>query len=158
MGSIIKWLFRITASLIGVLLFGLWIAYLFAARSLPDYDEDFTLAGIAGPVEIVRDNSNVPHIFGETDPDVYFALGFAHAQDRFWQMTMLRRTVQGRLSELFGPRTLEIDKLLRRLDLHTLARESVAAQDSYATAALEAYAAGVNAWLEQINDGACRAC
>jgi penicillin amidase len=154
MGSVIKWLFRITASLIGVLLFGLWIAYLFAARSLPDYDEDFTLAGIAGPVEIVRDNSNVPHIFGETDPDVYFALGFAHAQDRFWQMTMLRRTVQGRLSELFGPRTLEIDKLLRRLDLHTLARESVAAQDSYAKAALEAYAAGVNAWLEQINDGA----
>ena len=154
MGTVIKWLFRVTAGLFGLLVVALWIAYLFAARSLPDYDEDFTVRGIMAPVEIVRDNSNVPHIFGASDPDVYYALGFAHAQDRFWQMTMLRRTVQGRLSELFGLRTLEIDKLLRRLDLHSLARESVAAQDDYTTAALEAYAAGVNAWLEQINNGA----
>ncbi len=73
-------------------------------RSIPDYDATIEVAGISAPVEIVRDNANVPHIFGATDPDVYFALGFAHAQDRLWQMMTLRRTAQGRLSELFGVR------------------------------------------------------
>ena len=72
----------------------------------------------------------MPHIFGKTDADVYFALGFAHAQDRLWQMTMLRRTAQGRLSEIFGARTVKIDELLRRLDLYTLAQQSVGAQDA----------------------------
>ncbi len=80
--------------------------YYFLSRSLPDYDEDFAISGISAPVEIVRNNDNVPHIFGATDADVFFALGFAHAQDRLWQMTMLRRTAQGRLSEMFGSRTL----------------------------------------------------
>ncbi len=78
------------------------------------------LPGITAPVEIVRNNANVPHIFGQTDADVYFALGFAHAQDRLWQMTMLRRTAQGRLSEVFGERTLKIDELMRRFDLYDL--------------------------------------
>jgi penicillin G amidase len=53
----------------------------------------------------VRTNANVPHIFGPTDEDVFFGLGFAHAQDRLWQMTLMRRTAQGRLSEIFGART-----------------------------------------------------
>jgi penicillin amidase len=74
--------------------------------------------GITAPVEIVRNNDDVPHIFGKTEADVFFALGFAHAQDRLWQMTMLRRTAQGRLSELFGAATLPIDELMRRLDLY----------------------------------------
>ena len=72
-----------------------WMAYYILSRSLVDYDEDFTVRGITAPVEIVRNNDNVPHIFGATDEDVFFALGFAHAQDRLWQMTMLRRTAQG---------------------------------------------------------------
>jgi penicillin amidase len=96
----------------------------------------------------VRNNDNVPHIFGKTDADVFFALGFAHAQDRLWQMTMLRRTAQGRLSEIFGSRrTVKIDELLRRLDLYGLALQSVAAQDPDHEGALEAYSAGVNAWI-----------
>jgi penicillin amidase len=71
--------------------------------------------GISAPVEIVRNNDNVPHIFGKTDRDVFFALGFAHAQDRLWQMTMLRRTAQGRLSETVRPATVKVDELMRRL-------------------------------------------
>ena len=64
---------------------------------------------------------------------------------------MGRRTAQGRLSEVFGEATLPIDRLMRRFDIYRLAQESVAAQDPYALAALEAYAAGVNARLEEIN-------
>jgi penicillin G amidase len=89
-----------------------------------------------------------------TDADVYFALGFAHAQDRLWQMTMLRRTAQGRLSEVFGQPTVKVDELMRRFDLYGLALQSVEAQDTATRSALEAYAAGVNAWIGEINKGA----
>lgn len=149
-----RWLIRLVSGLIALSVFGLFVAYWFLERSIPDYSEDFRLSGLTAPVEIVRNNDDVPHIFGASDEDVYFALGFAHAQDRLWQMTMLRRTAQGRLSEVFGNRTLKIDELLRRYDLYTLALESVAVQDEATQAALAAYSRGVNAWINQINEGA----
>ena len=149
-----RWLLRLFIGLIVLGLLAIGIFYYFLSRSLPDYNATYTLDGISAPVEIVRNNNDVPHIFGKTDEDAFFALGFAHAQDRLWQMTMLRRTVQGRLSEIFGPRTLKIDELMRRLDLYTLALSSVDAQDDQTKRALTAYAAGVNAWIEQVNKNA----
>ncbi|SFS10109.1 penicillin acylase family protein [Yoonia litorea] len=154
MARVFRWLVRLTTALIVLVVAVLALVYYFASRSLPEYDGTRSVAGISAPVEIVRDNANVPHIFGETDEDIYFALGYAHAQDRLWQMTMLRRTVQGRLSELFGERTVRIDEVLRRYDLYRAAVASVAVQDERTTAALEAYAGGVNAWLEEVNAGA----
>jgi len=154
MAFLFRWLLRIAIGLIVLTVAALALVYYFASRSLPDYDGSFSVAGISAPVEIIRDNANVPHIFGANDGDVFFALGYAHAQDRLWQMTMLRRTAQGRLSELFGVRTLPIDTLLRRLDLYGLAVSSVAAQDAPTQAALTAYAEGVNAWLGEVNEGA----
>jgi len=130
------------------------LIYWLAARSLPDYSAEHDVAGISANVEIVRDNASVPHVFGASDEDVFFGLGFAHAQDRLWQMTMLRRTAQGKLSEMFGARTAQTDALLRRLDLYTLAQASVEVLDDETRAALEAYAAGVNAWLDEVNEGA----
>ncbi len=152
--TLFRWLLRLFTGLVAIGLLGLIGIYYFLNRSIPDYSESFTISGISAPIEIVRNNDNVPHIFGATDDDVFFALGFAHAQDRLWQMTMLRRTSQGRLSELFGNQTVKIDELLRRYDLYTLALESVAAQDPRTLAALEAYSRGVNAWITQINEGA----
>ncbi|KAE9628497.1 penicillin acylase family protein [Parasedimentitalea maritima] len=157
MGLLFRWLMRMTTALLVLMVLGLGLAYFLASQSLPDYDKDIALPGLSAPVEIVRDNANVPHIFGSfgaSDEDVYFGLGYAHAQDRLWQMTMLRRTVQGRLSEVFGSRTVEIDSLLRRLDLYRLAQQSVSAQDQGTLAALTAYSAGVNARLGEINDSA----
>ncbi len=151
MPLILRWMIRIFLGLAGLGAVAGLLAYHFLARSLPDYGATHRLPGLSAEVEIVRDTANVPHIFGQTDPDVFFGLGFAHAQDRLWQMTLMRRTVQGRLSEVFGPRTLRSDELMRRLDLHTLARSSVEAQDDYTRAALEAYARGVNAWIETVN-------
>ena len=152
--SVFRWLLRLLTGLVALGLLCLIGVYYFLERSIPDYTESFAMPGISAPVEILRNNDNVPHIFGATDPDVYFALGFAHAQDRLWQMTMLRRTAQGRLSEVFGRRTLKVDELLRRYDLYTLSLQSVEAQDDPTRAALEAYAAGVNAWIGEINSGA----
>ncbi len=154
MFTFFRWLLRVFAAL--ALLAGLAGVglYFFLSRSLPDYNETFRLRGLSGEVEIVRNTHNVPHIFGENDADVFFGLGFAHAQDRLWQMQMLRRTAQGRLSEMFGRRTLRIDELMRRLDIYGLARTSLAVQDAPTRAALAAYADGVNAWLQVTNDRA----
>ena len=151
MAALFRWsmrLFLVLATLVGL---ALLVVYYLASRSLPDYSAQFSLPGISAPVEIVRNNSGVPHIFGESDADVYFALGFAHAQDRLWQMTMLRRTAQGRLSELFGTRTLRTDELMRRFDIYGHAQRSVAAQDPQTSAMLTAYANGVNSWLRTVN-------
>ncbi|MBK1635057.1 penicillin acylase family protein [Rhodovulum adriaticum] len=154
MGTLFRWLLRLSLAGMAFILIGLIAVYYLASRSLPEYDADHRVAGLSAPVEIVRDNNNVPHIFGDSDADVFFGLGFAHAQDRLWQMTMMRRTAQGRLSELFGERTLKIDELLRRLDIYRLAQDSVAVQDPDTRAALEAYARGVNAWITTVNDQA----
>ena len=154
MARLFRWLLRIVT---GVLVLGLaatFLLYWFFSRSVPDYNETLTVRGISGDVEIVRNSAVVPHIFGPTDKDVYFGLGLAHAQDRLWQMMMLRRTAQGRLSELFGPRTVRVDELLRRFDFYALSVRSAAAQDDYTKAALQAYSAGVNAWLQKVKEGA----
>ena len=146
-----KWLIRLTGGAVLLALAAVVLAYYLASGSLPDYDKRVEAAGLTNPVEIVRDNANVPHILGATDEESFYGLGYAHAQDRLWQMTILRRTVQGRLSEVFGPRTQRIDTLMRRLDLYRLAQSSVEAQDAYTRRALAAYAAGVNARLDEIN-------
>ena len=154
MGQVFLWVLRLTAGLVALVVVCVLTAYYLASQSLPDYDTTLPVDGVQAPVEIVRDHANVPHILGAADSDVFFGLGYAHAQDRLWQMTNLRRTVQGRLSEVFGPRTVATDKLMRRLDLYRLAQQSVSAQDAFSIAALQAYAAGVNARLAEINDKA----
>ncbi|RLK10773.1 penicillin acylase family protein [Ruegeria conchae] len=154
MGLVFRWLVRITTGLILLLVAAIGLIYFLASQSLPEYDQTLEVEGITAPVEIVRDTANVPHVMGQSDPDVFFGIGYAHAQDRLWQMTVLRRTVQGRLSEIFGQRTVHIDKLLRRLDLYGLAHRSVDVQDDYTLAALRAYSAGINARLTEINEQA----
>lgn len=149
-----RWLLRIFITLAALTILAVTLVYYFASRSLPDYNASFDVTGISAPLEIVRDTADVPHIFGKTDDDTYFALGFAHAQDRLWQMTILRRTVEGRLSEVFGARTVKTDELMRRLDLAGLAARSVSAQDPDVQKALEAYARGVNAWIGIVNSEA----
>lgn len=154
MFTLFRWLLRIFGVLGALALLSGISLYFFLARSLPNYSEDFTLPGISGEVEIVRNTHNVPHIFADTDEDVFFGLGFVHAQDRLWQMQMLRRTAQGRLSEVFGRRTLRTDELMRRLDIYGLARQALEVQDAETIAALRAYSNGVNAWLQATNERA----
>jgi penicillin amidase len=154
MGKLFLWLFRAATGLIVLAVIGILLIYWFASRSLPDYDKTLRVSGLTSPVEIVRNNANVPHILGKQDADVLFGLGYAHAQDRLWQMLVMRWTAQGRLSEVFGTRTLQIDKLMRRLDIYTLSRRAAGSQAPHNEALLRAYAAGVNARLSEVNDSA----
>ncbi|SNR52888.1 penicillin acylase family protein [Paracoccus sediminis] len=152
--TLFRWLLRLTIGLIVLLVLGAILAWYFAVRSLPDYDATLRVQGISAPVEIVRSTENVPHIFGQTDEDSFFALGLAHAQDRLFQMTLLRRAAQGRLSEVYGAGAFAADDLARRLELYRNAAASVEAQDQPTQAALRAYANGVNEWIGQVNRGA----
>ncbi len=151
MALIFRTLVWLTTAFLVLATIGVVTVYYLASRSLPEYDKTVPVGGLTAEVEIVRDNSGVPHIFAMSDRDAFYALGYAHAQDRLWQMTLMRRTAQGRLSELFGTRTLETDKLLRRLDLYPRALRSVEVQDARTRDALEAYSAGVNARIGEIN-------
>jgi penicillin amidase len=114
---------------------------------VPSASGTLAIAGLSAPVEVVRDREGVPHLFAKTASDLYTALGFVHAQDRLWQMELQRRTGQGRLSEVFGERTLGADIFLRTIDLYGHAERSLGALPDEARAALEAYARGVNAFL-----------
>ncbi len=117
--------------------------------SVPDYDGKAYVAGLRAPVRIVRDQYAVPHIKAQSFEDAAFALGYAHAQDRLWQMETSRRAIQGRLSELFGASTLRIDMLMRTLGLYRAAEEGVAHLSPETRGVLQAYANGVNAYIAQ---------
>jgi penicillin amidase len=143
-------IFRGAAVLAAVVLLVAAVAlYTALTSSIPSPSGTLAVDGLAAPVEIVRDHEGVPHIAGTRAEDLYTALGFAHAQDRLWQMELMRRAAQGRLSEIFGDRTFEIDVFLRTLDLYGHAERSFSALPADSQALLETYALGVNAYLDR---------
>src|SRR5947199_4872666 len=124
--------------------------------ALPPYTGHVEAKGLKAPVEIVRDRNAVPHIIAGSIEDAAFGLGFVHAQDRFWQMELLRRSGQGRLSEIFparllGPGIVNTDRTMRGLGIYRAPPDSVGALSPGTRAILEAYAAGVNAWTDARN-------
>ena len=122
--------------------------YLWFSTSLPDTTGTVALAGLKAPVKIVRDRNGVPHIFASDDADAEFALGYVHAQDRLWQMETMRRAATGRLAELAGEQALPLDRMIRTLGLERLAENELATLDPAVRAQIDAYTAGVNAYIE----------
>jgi len=116
--------------------------------SLPSYDGDEALPGLAAPVEVVRDAHAIPHIYAQSPRDGAFAMGYVHAQDRLWQLEMQRRIGQARLAEVVGEPGVETDRFLRTLGLYRVAERNFEALSPEVQAIYEAYAAGVNAYLE----------
>src|SRR5947207_12044394 len=123
--------------------------FFYLRQSLPVLDGDFTLRGLQASVEIVRDAEGVPHIFAANERDGWFAMGYVHAQDRLWQMEFQRRIAAGRVAEILGERGFEIDRLMRTLGFARLSERIVQRLDRQTAANLEAYSAGVNAFLAQ---------
>src|SRR5215210_3278149 len=93
-------------------------------RSLPELEGVVELPGLEGPVEVLRDRFGVPQVFAGNERDLFFAQGYVHAQDRFFQMEVGRRAGQGRLSELLGGSALEFDRLSRTIGLGRIAAAS----------------------------------
>jgi len=142
----------ILVAFLALLLIAAAVAILALVRSpFPDTDGNVTLDGLQAEVQIYRDEYGIPHIYAESEHDLFFAQGYVHAQDRFWQMEWSRHTGQGRLAEIVGENALEPDKFIRTVGFNRLAAETL---DHYereapeAMAILEAYSAGVNAYLQ----------
>ncbi len=151
MNTVLKWLTRIIGVVAVLLVIGFAVGWYLISRSLPEYEGKYVLDGLDGPVTIIRDANAVPHIRATTDQDAFFALGLVHAQDRLWQMELSRRAAQGRLSAMLGARTYDVDLLMKSLDLYGLASRSFDVQSDQTKSVLEAYSAGVNAWIRQVN-------
>ncbi len=116
--------------------------------TLPSYDGAETVSGLDAPVEIVRDAHAIPHIYAQSPRDGAFAMGYVHAQDRLWQLEMQRRIGAARLSEVVGEPGLETDRFLRTLGLYRVAERNFEMLSPEVQEIYEAYARGVNAWLE----------
>jgi penicillin amidase len=135
---------------------GLWLAHATRA-ALPQLDGNLTVAGLSTPVKVARDHHGVPHIRAASLVDLFFAQGFVTAQDRLWQMDMSRRAAAGELSEilppkLFGEGVLQLDKRQRILGLRWIVERAVSGLSGDEKACFEAYARGVNAFIDQHRD------
>ncbi|UYN92399.1 MAG: penicillin acylase family protein [Anaerolineales bacterium] len=115
--------------------------------SYPQIDGEIQVPGLQGEVEVIRDENGIPHIYASNEHDLFFAQGYVHAQDRFWQMDFQRHTSRGRLSELMGSNTADIDQFLRTMGWERVARAEMELLDEQSMAMLEAYSAGVNAYM-----------
>ncbi len=107
------------------------------------------LPGLRAKVEVFRDRWGLPHIYAANHHDLFMAQGFVHAQERMWQMEVNRRLAKGQLAAAFGAVALDTDRLTRTLGFTRLAQADLALLDDHALEALEAYAGGVNAFLDR---------
>ena len=117
-------------------------------RPLPVTSGEVDVPGLSAPVEVVRDARGIPQLYADSLEDLMIAQGYVHAQERFFEMDVRRHVTAGRLSELFGAKTLETDKVIRTLGWRRVAERELALLRPQTRAALEAYADGVNAYLE----------
>ena len=116
--------------------------------ALPATSGALAVPGLDGPVRILRDGYGIPHVGAETEHDAFFGQGFATAQDRLWHMEYDRRRAYGRWAELMGAGAVDQDVLMRRLQIGPTVRGDYDSISSEARAMLDAYAAGVNAFID----------
>jgi penicillin G amidase len=147
MQRVLIWLAALCALLVTLAGLAIGAGYAWLRATVPSASGRLVLEGIAAPIAISRDREYVPHVFAKSRRDLLFGLGFAHAQDRLWQMELSRRSGQGRLSEIFGERSFTTDVFLRTLDLYGHAERSLAALTAQDRQDLDAYADGVNAFM-----------
>ncbi len=133
--------------LTALILYGFW--QWFSTRAYPQTSGTLQAPGLEFPVQVLRDEYGVAHIYAQTPHDLFFAEGYVHAQERFWQMEFQRRVGMGRLSELFGEATLETDIYLRHFNFDELSRELYGMLGDESRLAVDAYTEGVNAYIKE---------
>ena len=145
-----RWVIRLAALLAGVAVIAVGVAWLVVRASLPGVDGDYEVAGLGTAATIARDVDGIPTITAVNRADLAFATGFAHAQDRYFQMDLIRRRAAGELSALIGPATIETDKAYRFHRFRARAQAVLAALSKEQRLILDAYAAGANAGLDSL--------
>ncbi len=133
------------------LLFGLsvlgiyWTFY----KPLPNYSATITLPGLQAEVDIHWDPFGVPHIYAQNETDLYYAIGYVHAQDRLWQMTLTQITAEGRFAEFFGEELIEFDEYQRTLGFWETAKKIESEAPGEMQQILTAYSRGINDFTDQ---------
>jgi penicillin G amidase len=117
-------------------------------RALPQVSGDLRVPGLNGPVTVTRDVHGIVDIIASDPHDLFLAQGYVHAQERMWQMEVWRHISAGRLAELFGAGSLDIDRVVRTIGWRHAAERDLADASPLVHSTLDAYAAGVNAWLD----------
>jgi penicillin amidase len=137
--------------LLGILGGAVWL-YSIARSPLPQLDGSVKVSGVSAKVRVVRDNRGIPTIEASSLDDLFFAQGYVTAQDRLWQMDAMRRAAAGELAEVLGPDLLKIDRQQRILGLRAGAEDAQKVMSARDRAYFEAYARGVNAFIESHRD------
>lgn len=140
---------RALLGLAGLMALALLTGWLWLRASVPEDTGTAVLPALGDSVRVSFDSLGIPAIAASTEADLYAALGYLHARDRFWQMDLMRRTAEGRLSELFGARAIGADRDARNWEMGRLARRAWRDTSPAGRTMLEAYASGVNAWLAE---------
>jgi len=147
MRTLLRVLLVLLAIVLVVGLIGCGYGLFAVRRPWPKTDGTVRVDGLQVETTIIRDSWGVPHIYASNSHDLFFAQGYAHAQDRFWQMEFWRRIGSGRLSEILGDSALEQDRFIRTVGWHRTAAEELERMDAETLTALEAYVEGVNAYI-----------
>lgn len=134
-------------------LFSPFVGFWQNAESIVTADETIDLDGTKAPVTVVFDDLAIPHVFAQNDHDAYYAQGYLTARDRLWQMEFQTHAAAGRISELVGERALELDRYNRHLGMGYGAEQTLKEMQTDPTTReiLNAYTAGVNAWISQLS-------
>ncbi|KJR40980.1 peptidase S45 penicillin amidase [Candidatus Magnetoovum chiemensis] len=119
----------------------------FIVRTFPKKDGIIHIKGLKDEAQIYRDEYSIPHIFAKNEDDLMFAYGYVHAQDRLWQLDIIKRAASGRLSEIFGKDTIEIDTFLRTIGFNRIAKEAAKNISADSQNILRAYSEGINAFI-----------
>ncbi len=130
-----------------VLLAGYFLLVSVKKSALPDYNISAAIRNLTEEADVYRDEHAIPHVYAKTEADLYRSVGFVMAQDRLWQMDLLRRVTQGRLSEIFGKDQLETDMLMRALRIQEKSEKILANASPELIVALKSFSDGVNDFI-----------
>ena len=131
-----------------LLITGLFLLNRLKRSAIPDYNKNLQIAGLTEEVTVFRDSYGIPHIYAKDENDLYRSVGFVMAQDRLWQMDLLRRVTQGRLSEILGKDQINTDLLMRALRIQEKSEKILQESQPEISAALHAFSEGMNYYIE----------
>ena len=143
-----KILTSLSVFLLALVIVTLIFSYRTLKKSLPKTDGTIEIQSLIKNVQIYRDDFGIPHIFAQNDYDLYFAQGYTIAQDRLWQMDLVRRAVNGRLSEVFGDSTISIDKFLLTIGFKRIAKDLFEQISETSLSVIQAYTDGINHYIQ----------
>lgn len=148
-----KILKRVLIAVLALVIFAVAGIYIYLKSLTPDFNADLKLPGLKSEVEVMYDTFGIPHIYAQNEEDLFYAFGYVHAQDRLFQMEVLRRLADGRLSEVFGEPALNSDKFFRMLSFRHHAKTTIDSvykdPDAPFVKAARAYLKGINQYIKQ---------